>query len=274
MADTVVMNTRKPYPSDVTDAQWDIMAPYLDIRHRYGAPPKWPRRELYNAVRYVLRAGCAWDMLPHDFPPRTTVHDMFMVWESSGALQRAQEALAEQVRVQEGRTAAPSLVIVDSQSVKMADQGGERGLDAGKKVNGRKRFCAVDSLGIVVGVLVVAANVSESAGAKMLLERMYQDRPERERPKAFLADTAYRGMDAWSQATLGLPFQTSGKPEGRKGFVPVRKRWVVERTFAHLGKFRRNARDYEVHTTSSEAMLRLASLDHLLNRLRPRMAAA
>src|ERR687890_199171 len=169
------MQRQRRYPSDLTDAQWEIVEPMLPLIKSPGRIPKHPRLEIVDAILYVVRSGCSWRQLPVDFPPWQTVYWQFQQWEKRRVTERILEELREQVRLQEGREAQPSAGIIDSQSVKGADTVGRdsRGYDAGKKINGRKRLIATDTLGLLLVVCVMAASVQDRDGAKTTLLSLY-----------------------------------------------------------------------------------------------------
>ena len=228
-----------------------------------GRPPKHPKREIVNAILYHVRAGGSWRMLPKDFPPWETVYGYFRDWRKDGTLDRVHDALREQVRVtQEARNPAPSAGIVDSQSVKGADTVGaeSRGYDAGKKINGRKRHIVVDTVGLLLVVMVTAASVQDRDGARPTFKRLH----------AALADGGYSGqLIAVAKAAWGIVVEVVKKPAGQVGFAVIPRRWVVERTFSWLLRWRRLVRDYERLPENHEAMVKWAMIGLMLNRLAP-----
>lgn len=263
------MQTREPYPTDLTDSQWEKIKPLLPPERPVGSPGRprrYPLREIVNAILYLLRSGCAWRLL-HDFPPYVSVWGYFRCWRKDGTWQRVHDALRADVRRKAGKEATPSAAIIDSQSVKTTEQGGERGYDAGKKVNGRKRHLVVDTLGLVWQRQVQAANVQDRDGAKAVLEPLDALCPRLER---IWADSAYAGeLVQWVASVLDCVLEIVKRPDDAQGFVVLPHRWIVERTLAWLGKFRRLSKDYERTTASSEAWIDVAMINLMVRRLAP-----
>jgi transposase len=257
---------QRRYPSDLTDAQWGLIEVMLPLPKWIGRPELHSRRAIVDAILYVVRTGCAWRQLPVDFPPWQTVYGLFVRWEARGVTERLLEELREQVRLDQGRDAEPSAGIIDSQSVKGADTVGRdtRGYDAGKKINGRKRFIVTDTLGLLIVVSVVAASVQDRDGAKTALLSMFLTTPIR----FVFTDGGFAGkLVAWASRVLRTTLHVVRKPEGQQGFAVIPRRWVVERTFGWLTAHRRLARDYERDPAVSEAMIRWAAINQMVRRL-------
>jgi putative transposase len=227
-------------------------------------------REVVNAIFYLNREGCTWRALPHDFPPWKTVYNYFEAWQQDGTWDQFLTALRLRVRQAAGRNPEPRVACIDSQSVKTAYGGQEVGTDGGKKVRGRKRHIVVDTMGLLLAVLITAANVDDARAAQEIFAQLpgtYCPRLE-----VVQADNKYHNhdLDRWLRVHH-RPYRiwVVSRPEGERRFVPLRSRWVVERTFAWLGRYRRLSKDYEHTTDSSEAVVTVAAIQHCLHRLRP-----
>jgi putative transposase len=260
------------YPSDLTDEQFARLQPLLPPAKPGGRPRSVNLHDIVDAILYVNRTGCQWRALPHDYPPWSTAYDYFRKWSHDGTWQRINDSLRAQVRRQARRQPSPRAVYLDSQSVKAGGCGGESGYDAGKKIQGRKRHVLVDSLGLLVAVWVTAACVTDAHAAVDLIGCLPMDQLPRLR--VIWADAAYATAELfeavafWGRYTLAIV----RRPLGAVGWVHLPKRWVVERTFAWLLRFRRHSRDYEREPGLSENMIYVSMLSIMLHRLAPETA--
>jgi len=230
------------------------------------------RREIVNAIFYLVHSGCHWRDLPHDFPPWGTVACQFHRWRVCGLWQKIHDALHGRVRVHSGRQVRPTAGIIDTQSVKTTEAGGPRGFDSGKKVNGRKRHLIVDTLGLVIALVVHPASIQDYDGAEEVVKKAKERFP---RLKLLWADSRY-GCNKLPWILLcgfRILLEIVSRPFG-SGWVLLKRRWIVERTFAWLGRSRRLSKDYENNPRVSEAFLQLSMIKLMLNRLKPRRNAA
>ncbi len=265
------MSSKRRYPTDLTDRQWELVCPLLPDTPPgpAGRPVVHDKREIINAILYHVRAGGSWRMLPKDLPPWQTVYGYFRDWTNDGTLKALHDALREQVRVKESRGAEPSAGIVDSQSVKGADTvpAASRGFDAGKKINGRKRHIVVDTIGLMLVVMVTAASVQDRNGGESILERLHHALGS---VRHIFADGGYQGaLVELAKRSWGLVVEVVKKPADQIGFAVLPRRWVVERTFSWLMRWRRLVRDYERLPETHEAIVHIAMIGLMLNRLAP-----
>lgn len=260
-----VQTKRKPYPSDLLDPEWALLAAELPARVAAGAPRTTDLREVVNAILYRLHNGCSWRALPHDFPPEGTVRDYFHQWRRSGLWEKINDTFRRQVRQAEGRDAEPTAGILDSQTAKSTRTSGLKGYDAGKKTKGSKRHLLVDTLGLLLCVVVHPANLQDRDGAKLVLSKAGGLCPKL---RWIWADGGYAGkLIAWTLSMCGWVLSIVKRSDTAKGWVLLPRRWVVERTFGWLSQCRALARDYEFHAETSEALIQVAMIHLMVRRL-------
>ncbi len=250
------------YETNLTDARWKIIAEFIED----GRQRKHSLRTIVNALLYVVKTGCQWRYLPKDFPKWQLVYYYFRKYETTGLIEIIHDTLREKVRIKKGKEISPSLGLIDSQSVKTASVKREKGIDANKKVVGRKRFILTDTLGLMIGVLVVAANVGERIGAETLFNETKGKYP---RLSKVLADQGFNGEEYVTRIEnlFGFIFEIVNKVLGVGGFQVQPKRWIVERTFGWLIWNRRLVKDYEENTEVSKAFIQLAMIRIMLKQL-------
>ncbi|HMB07170.1 MAG TPA: IS5 family transposase [Isosphaeraceae bacterium] len=256
------------YPSDVTDAQWALIEPHIPASTG-GRPRKTDLRDVLDAILYLLRTGCQWRYLPIDFPPKSTVWRYFDRWRHDGTLDLIHDRLRRKVRTMEKPYHPRTSASVDSQSVDTTSGGEQRGRDNFKNVDGRKRHIVVDSLGLLLAVLVTAADVDDAQAATELFARL--DGQPMGKVVRMYADSKYHNFKLyeWVEANARWELSIVRRPEGSAGWVRLPIRWTVERTFAWLGQCRRLTKDREKSVRSSEAFIKLAMIHLMLNRIEP-----
>jgi transposase len=265
------MTDRKRYPSDLSDAQWAVVGPFLQAwkaRHPSvsGHQGRYSLREIVNAIFYQNRTGCQWVYLPHDLPPKSATYYYFGLWRDDGTDQSIHDLLRCQAREQAGRAEDPSAVVLDTQSIRAANHvpAATTGKDVGKKVSGRKRGLAVDALGLIIAVVVMAASVTDNVIGVRLLDKVVEHTPTVTRA---WVDAGFKHELAIHGAVLGIDVEVVKRSEVRPGFVPVAKRWVVEQTNGTMMLHRRLAREYESRPESSVSRTLWASTANLVRRL-------
>ncbi|MBN3938931.1 IS5 family transposase [Nostoc sp. NMS9] len=258
------------YPSNLTLEQWEILSGLIPQPKSGGRKRSVDMQAIVNAILYILCAGCAWRMLPNDFPKWKTVYHYFRQWRQNGTWQQIHERLRLWVRVSQNREPSPSEAIMDSQSVETATMvSKEVGYDSGKKIKGRKRHILIDTLGLLIVVVITAANVSEQAGAKKVLSKLHQVRSRMGRLIRIWVDGGYRGQDFthWVMDVYRWLWSVVTRSEEQKGFVVLPKRWLVERTFGWFNWCRRLSKDYEILPETTEAFIYVAMIRLMLKQL-------
>lgn len=266
------MTERAAYPSDLSDARWALIEPRLTAWRQArtdagvgGRPATHDLREIFNAILYLNRTGCPWRYLPHDFPPYRSVYGYFAAWTAEGIFTQLNYDLTGLVRDQAGRRAEPTAAIIDTQSVKTSTNVplATQGVDAGKKIIGRKRGIVTDALGLLLAVVVTAASLSDNTIGITLLDQAKDAHPTLAKT---WVDAGFKNQVIEHGATLGIDVEVVTKDPTIKGFSLVKRRWVVERTYGWIMQHRRLARDYEALPGNSASMIRIAMIDNLARR--------
>jgi putative transposase len=259
------MIKRLVYTTDMSDEEWSILEPLLPAPCSKGRPIKYERREIVNAIFYLNHNGCQWRDLPHDFPPFGLVSHYYQTWLAAGQWERLNDVLRDDLRLRAGRQTEPSAACLDSQSVRATEIPAERGYAAGKKVNGNKRHILVDTMGLLLIVVVHTANIQDRDGAKLVLTKLLERLPC-SRLQRIWADGGYAGkLVEWVAAQCQFILEIVKRTDDMLGFVVLPHRWVVERTFGWLNRYRRLARNYERKPYSSEAMVQIALIRLMLS---------
>jgi transposase len=256
------------YPSDLTEAQWKLIDPLLPLPKPGGRPRSQSLREVLNAILYLTSNGCSWRSLPHDFPNYNTVFGYFNRWKQEGLWEQIHQQLRDSVREKHKRAIEPTMGIIDSQSVKTVETAKveTRGFDVHKSTKGRKRHILVDTMGLLLAVIITAANVTDRNGAEAIFDKIHGEFPLL---KVVYADQAYSGAEYTSnlRKTYHRQLKIVKRDKGSQGFQVLPRRWVVERTFGWFNHFRRLSKDYERQPETSENFIYVAMISLMLRRL-------
>jgi putative transposase len=257
--------TKKQYPTDLNDTEWQVINQYMPEKKKTGRPREVNLREIINAIFYVLKTGCQWNYLPGDFPPKDTVFWYYQKFQKDGTIIRLHKHLRDKIREQLERNKQPTASIIDSQSIKTTLASEDTGFDAGKKVKGRKRHILVDTEGLLLKAKVTSASVQDREGAKILFSQSLKFFP---RLLLTWADGGYSGkLIDWLEENFEHILEIVKKPDDVIGFEVLPRRWVVERTFSWLNNSRRLSKDYERKAKTSESFIYLSMIRLMLRRI-------
>jgi putative transposase len=259
-----VLKTDELYDTDLTDEAWALVAPILPAARPGGRPRTTNLRAVLNAIFYLLRTGCQWRLLPHDFPAWGTVYHYFRNWEAAGVWVQLHRTIYQHVRIASGREACPSVVLMDGQSVKTTERGGTRGFDAHKRVKGRKRHILVDTLGLPIASRVESADTSDRRAGGRLLAGLAPLFP---RIQTVIADAGHESGKLARELLRNEGWKLQIVKRRERAFKITGLTWIVERSFAWLGRNRRLSKDYEYRVQTSELMIDIAATRLMLNRL-------
>lgn len=265
MSDSLESIQRAPYPTDLSDEQWELVEPFVRASTLGPQEVLHSRREVLNAILYITRTGAQWRFMPHDLPDWQICYHYFRLWKRTGTWKQIHDAMRGKVRRKAGREENPTTGVLDSQSVKTTEEAESRGYDAGKKVKGRKRHLLVDTLGLMLAVWMTPADVQDRDAAAAVMPLAAEQFPTLQK---VWADGGYEGPRMQATASeAGIELEVVKRSDQARGFVVLPKRWIVERTFGWLNRERRLSKDYERQEDSSEAFIHIGMTRLMLRRL-------